>query len=378
MARQLKTFVLKLSMLVMLLMFSTHVTANAAYSITPSSVTLKVGQTSQLMVNGKRTSGKWKSSNKKVVSVNKKGTLAAVRPGSAVITFAKGKETAACNVTVAPISLSATSASVGKGNSYQLVVNNAGGKVKWSTNKKKVATVSKTGVVVGKKEGAATITAKIGGVKLTCRVTVTKPVRPTVEYDANDFELNESYSLTVGGTYRIAGVTGLTSSTPSVAQVRGTDTVVTTRIGATRLTGTIISTGAPFVTYVTVVENVLYGFDYYSIDLDDYDWNDIAVEALKTYYSGDSLVMDAVIINNSPYRVTKINYLTMNVTAEGRTIASYKFKNIKVNIKPYDIVKKTLKFPAKSTYDKNVDLADLDFDEDFDYPYRYYYTYSYR
>lgn len=47
-------------------------------------------------------------------------------------------------------------------------------KVKWSSSNKKVATVSKTGKVKGKKKGKANIIAKSGGKKYVCKVTVKK------------------------------------------------------------------------------------------------------------------------------------------------------------------------------------------------------------
>lgn len=46
-------------------------------------------------------------------------------------------------------------------------------KAKWSTSNKKVATV-KNGKVTAKREGRATITCKVNGKKLTCKVTVSK------------------------------------------------------------------------------------------------------------------------------------------------------------------------------------------------------------
>ena len=52
-------------------------------------------------------------------------------------------------------------------------------KVTWSSNKKKVATVSKKGVVKAKKKGKATITAKSGKKKATCKVTVKAKKTPT-------------------------------------------------------------------------------------------------------------------------------------------------------------------------------------------------------
>ncbi len=57
------------------------------------------------------------------------------------------------------------------GDNYKLKVSNAK-KVTWSSSKKSVAAVSKYGTVKAKKAGKATITAKVSGKKLVCRVTV--------------------------------------------------------------------------------------------------------------------------------------------------------------------------------------------------------------
>ena len=50
------------------------------------------------------------------------------------------------------------------------------GKVKWSSSKKKIATVSSKGVVTAKKKGTAKVTAKVGKKKLFCNLTVKKRV----------------------------------------------------------------------------------------------------------------------------------------------------------------------------------------------------------
>ena len=69
--------------------------------------------------------------------------------------------------------LSATSKTALKGKTFTLKVKNIGkSKVKWTSSNKKVATVSKAGKVTAKKAGTATITAKVGKKKLTCKVTV--------------------------------------------------------------------------------------------------------------------------------------------------------------------------------------------------------------
>ncbi len=60
------------------------------------------------------------------------------------------------------------------GKTVKLKVKNANKKVKWSSTKKSVATVSKKGKVKGKKTGKATIIAKVGKKKFKCKVTVKK------------------------------------------------------------------------------------------------------------------------------------------------------------------------------------------------------------
>lgn len=73
------------------------------------------------------------------------------------------------------IKLSKTKLTLRVGASRKLKLLRAGKKVKkvtWSTNKKKVATVTKKGVVKARKKGKAVITAKAGKKKYRCRITV--------------------------------------------------------------------------------------------------------------------------------------------------------------------------------------------------------------
>lgn len=71
--------------------------------------------------------------------------------------------------------LSQTNITLVKGLSTKLKVKNNKRKVHWSTSKKSVATVNSKGKVTAKKKGTATITAKIGKLKLKCKVKVEKP-----------------------------------------------------------------------------------------------------------------------------------------------------------------------------------------------------------
>lgn len=65
------------------------------------------------------------------------------------------------------------------GKTKKLKVKRTKKKVKWSTNKRKIATVSKKGLVKAKKPGKAVITAKVGGRRLKCKVTVKAKTKVT-------------------------------------------------------------------------------------------------------------------------------------------------------------------------------------------------------
>lgn len=73
------------------------------------------------------------------------------------------------------VKINKTKATLNKGKKVTLKVTGTKSKVKWSTNKKSIATVTSKGVVTAKKKGTATITAKVGKKKYTCKITVKQP-----------------------------------------------------------------------------------------------------------------------------------------------------------------------------------------------------------
>ena len=73
----------------------------------------------------------------------------------------------------ATVKLSQTKVSLKVGQTKQLKLTGAKKTITWSSSKKSVATVSKSGKVTAKAAGTATITAKSSGKKYTCKVTVT-------------------------------------------------------------------------------------------------------------------------------------------------------------------------------------------------------------
>lgn len=70
------------------------------------------------------------------------------------------------------VKLNKSKLSLNVGKSYTLKLKNNKRKVKWSSSKKKIATVTKKGKVTAKKTGNCNITAKVGKKKYVCKVTV--------------------------------------------------------------------------------------------------------------------------------------------------------------------------------------------------------------
>ncbi len=117
----------------------------------------------------------WATSDPKVAAIagpdgSGKITVTGKQAGTATITATAGGKTATCTVTV--VSLNKTKLTLGKGEKFTLKLNGTNKKASWSASSK--AVVVKNGKLTAKKTGkkAVTITAKIDGVTLTCKVTV--------------------------------------------------------------------------------------------------------------------------------------------------------------------------------------------------------------
>ena len=78
-------------------------------------------------------------------------------------------------VQAAKMKLNKSAVTINRGASTSLKVSGSKKKVKWSSSKKSVASVSATGKVSGKKAGTAYIYAKVGKRTLKCKVTVKEP-----------------------------------------------------------------------------------------------------------------------------------------------------------------------------------------------------------
>ena len=157
---------------------------NATAKNTSTSITAAPGTIAQLNLGG--AAGKsFKSSNKKVATVDKNGNITFKKAGKVKITFKVGKKKRTVTIKVTDptlptnVAFQPVNTAVKKGESVTLtpVVNegaNPGG-FKWKSSNKKVATV-KNGVVKFKKKGKVTITctSKRGKKKAKIKFNVSK------------------------------------------------------------------------------------------------------------------------------------------------------------------------------------------------------------
>ena len=123
------------------------------------------------------------------MKILKKFLLATIIVISALIVAPKivpGWETAYTTQAVS-IKINKKSKTIYEGNTYTLKVTGTKKKVKWSSSNKSVATVSSKGKVTAKKNGTATITAKVGNKKLTSKIKV-----KLVQFDTTFYTLKEA------------------------------------------------------------------------------------------------------------------------------------------------------------------------------------------
>ena len=131
-------------------------------------ITLKAG------VTGASSKVTWKSANKKIAVV-KNGKVTAKKTGTVKIKATANGITKTCMITVKKqkLNLAASALELKKGKQVKIAAKAVpSGKITYTTNKKKVATVTSKGVVKAKKKGTAKITVQCNGLKKTVTVKV--------------------------------------------------------------------------------------------------------------------------------------------------------------------------------------------------------------
>lgn len=152
----------------------------AAPRISSSKLTMIKGQSRTLKITGLKKGQKitWKSSNSKIVAVNKAGKLQAKAKGSATITGTVSKRKYTCKVTVQAPKLNKTSITLKVGQTYQLKLSGTNQKITWKSSNPKIVTVNKAGKLQAKSAGNATVTAQVNGIRFVCKVKIQKKAAP--------------------------------------------------------------------------------------------------------------------------------------------------------------------------------------------------------
>ncbi|HHX12311.1 MAG TPA: hypothetical protein GX731_05775 [Clostridiales bacterium] len=132
--------------------------------------------------------------------------------------------------------LSSYKKTVNIGDQFYIIAITTNGKMpKWTSSSSKIASVNSYGKVTAKKDGVATITAKISKGEASCKVTV-KKTKVTISNSSKSIERGESFTLSAS-TSNNSTVTWK-SSHKSVAKVDDNGVVTGLKPGETTITAT--------------------------------------------------------------------------------------------------------------------------------------------
>lgn len=131
-----------------------------------------------ISIRGKVGKSTFKSSNKKVATVNSKGKITGKKKGTCTIIIRTNGVTLKRRITVINPRLNKKSIKLVQGKTFKLKVYGGNGKVKYSSNNNKIATVSKYGNIRAKYAGSCKVTIIRNGIKLVCKIKVTASKYP--------------------------------------------------------------------------------------------------------------------------------------------------------------------------------------------------------
>jgi uncharacterized protein YjdB len=238
----------------------------ASVAVTPSPLSMSVGQTTQLAVtlkdavgnvlNGRTVS--WSSSSSTVATVSAEGMVTAVAPGNATITASSEGKMGTASLTIAKLAVGSVTVDpqgpmlvLGANAHLTATVRDVNGnvvtdrQVTWSSSNTGVATVSASGVVNSVALGTATITATSEGKSGSTVVTVipTPIATITLTPSTKTILAGETASFTAtakdaSGNVLSGRVLVWTSSNPTVASVSSTGVATATGVGSTTITAT--------------------------------------------------------------------------------------------------------------------------------------------
>lgn len=251
-------------------------------SITPGTLSLPLGITSQLGVTGVFNDGstqdltasvQWSSSNGGVLGISASGLVTPLTIGNSTITASLSgvSATAAVTINVAnlvSISLNPLSISLPLGLNLQLhatgtysdsTTQDISAQVHWSSSSSLIATVGNSGLLLAIGAGNATVTASLGSVTQTLPIQVGAALLQgiTVGAGKNSLALGFNLQLQATGTYSDGSTQDLSasvawsSSTPGVATVASAGLLSTLSVGDSTIMATFQGVDGTFPVSVT-------------------------------------------------------------------------------------------------------------------------------
>lgn len=189
----------------------------AAAGFNKTKIVLVLGETYKLKLSGTKKTPTFETSDKKIASVRRNGTVKGLKKGTATVSATVGKKTYKCRVTVEAPKMSASKKTVTVGKSFNLKLNGTTKSVKWSSANPKIATVSKSGVVRAVKKGKTEIKAQVGGKTYVCAVTVKASGASQNPQEQND-RLKIVYITDTGEKFHRSGCPSLRKSKYSISR----------------------------------------------------------------------------------------------------------------------------------------------------------------
>lgn len=137
--------------------FGTVETASAAVRIDRSKTTIFIGQTQRLNLTGTAKRAKWSSTDRSVVTVNKKGKITGRKEGTATVTAKISRKKYTCRVTVKAYNgITKKCYRIDAGKSRSLKQN-----ADWKSSDDNIAKVSKSGLIRAINPGTCEVSATI-------------------------------------------------------------------------------------------------------------------------------------------------------------------------------------------------------------------------
>ncbi|MGN1195430.1 MAG: Ig-like domain-containing protein, partial [Acutalibacteraceae bacterium] len=262
--------------------FTAKCTVNVTSQVTgvrvsPSEYRLAKGSSKTLIVNVFPTDATnqkvtWSSSNTKIVTVNSKGVVTAVRSGTATVTAttADGGFTSSCNFTVyipvTGVRLNSTDVTVAKGKTAMLTAKvlpstASDNTVRWSSSDSSVVSVNSAGQLTGKKVGTAivTVSSTDGNYSDTCVVNVVQ-LAEKVTLDYTSLTLYAGKTKTLGAKLKPSTTSNQkitwTSSNKAVATVNSKGQITAVAGGTAVIKATSGDKQTSSTCKITVIEEV--------------------------------------------------------------------------------------------------------------------------